>query len=85
MPQTHGSPERSARMPTEHLDDLRARAQYARERYQLYKAKGLGQRPTSAARLRELQRASEQADARLRFAQAEDRRGSEGKDPHHPG
>jgi hypothetical protein len=72
-------------MPTEHLDDLRARAQYARERYQLYKAKALGQRPTSAARLRELQRASEHADARLRFAQAEDRRGSKGKDPHHPG
>jgi len=26
-------------MPTDHLDDLRERAKYARERYQLYKAK----------------------------------------------
>jgi hypothetical protein len=29
-------------MPTEHLDDLRAKAKYARERYQLYKAKAYG-------------------------------------------
>lgn len=58
-------------MPTDHLGDLRAQAQYARERYQLYKAKAYGQRPTSAERLRELQRACEQAEARLRFAEAE--------------
>jgi len=49
-------------------------AQYARERYQLYKAKSLGGRPTSPQRLRELQRASEQAEERLRFAQAEAQR-----------
>jgi hypothetical protein len=61
-------------MPTGHLDDLRAQARYARERYQLYKAKVLGHRPTSPARLRELQRASEQTDARLRFAEAEEQR-----------
>src|SRR3954466_16426964 len=64
----------SAGMPADQLDDLRAQAHYARERYQLYKAKALGHRPTSPARLRELQRASEQTDARLRFAQAEQRR-----------
>jgi hypothetical protein len=36
-------------MSTDHLDDLRAQAEYARERYQLYKAKAYGQRPTSPA------------------------------------
>jgi hypothetical protein len=61
-------------MPTDHLDDLRTQAQYARERYQLYKAKAYGQRPTSPERLRELQRAYEQAEARLHFAEAEEQR-----------
>jgi hypothetical protein len=61
-------------LPTDHLEDLRTRAKYARERYQLYKARAYGQRPTSPARLRELQRAYEQAEERLRFAAAEARR-----------
>jgi hypothetical protein len=61
-------------MSTDHLDDLRARAQYARERYQLYKAKTYGQLPTSLTRLRELQRECEQAEARLRAAHAEEQR-----------
>lgn len=60
-------------MSTKHLDDLRAQAQYARERYDLYKARAYGQRPTSEARMRELQRAWEQAEARLRAAEAERR------------
>jgi len=73
-------------VPTDHLDDLRARAQYARERYQLYKAKAYGQRPTSPERLRELQRACEQAEARLRFAEAEEQRAlGAGADPQDPG
>ena len=72
-------------MSTDHLDDLRAQAQYARERYQLYKAKAYGQRPTSPDRLRELQRASERADARLRFAEAEEQRAHNvGDSPHDP-
>ena len=58
-------------MTDERLDDLRTQAQYARERYQLYKARSFGTRPTSPERLRELQRASEQASDRLRFAEAE--------------
>jgi hypothetical protein len=62
-------------MSAEHLDDLRVQAQYARQRYQLYKAKAYGQRPTSPARMRELQRAYEQAQARLCAAEAEARRG----------
>ena len=61
-------------MSTRHLDDLRAQAEYARQRYQLYKAKAYGQRPTSPARLRELQRACERAEARLHAAEAEERR-----------
>ena len=39
------------------LEDLRAEARYRRERYDLYKAKMYGGRPTSPARLRELKRA----------------------------
>jgi hypothetical protein len=61
-------------MSTRHLDALRAEAQYARQRYDLYKAKAYGQRPTSSARLRELARACEAAEARLRAAEAEERR-----------
>jgi len=67
-------------MPTDRLDDLRAQAQYARERYQLYKAKTYGQRPTSPARLRELQRTYEQAEARLRFAEADESRAPDADD-----
>ena len=73
-------------MPSDHLDDLRAQAQYARQRYQLYKARALGQRPTSPERLRELKRACERTAQRLRFAEAEQQRalgGDEG--PRAPG
>jgi hypothetical protein len=59
---------------SDHLDDLQALARYARERHQLYKARSYGPRLSSPARLRELQRADEQAAARLRAAQAEERR-----------
>ena len=55
------------------LEDLRAQAQYARERYQLYKAKSYTSRPTSGARMRELQRIYEYAEARLHAAEAEER------------
>ncbi len=61
-------------MPTDHLEDLRAEARLARERYQLYKARTFGQQPTSEERLRELRRAYEQAEQRRRFAEAEERR-----------
>jgi len=56
------------------LEDLRAQAQYARRRYQLYKAKTYGQWPTSPARLHAFQRACEQAEALLRAAEDEARR-----------
>jgi hypothetical protein len=50
------------------IEALEAEARYARERYQLYRAKTYGPRPTSMARLRELQRMYEGAEARLRRA-----------------
>lgn len=61
-------------MSADHLDDLRAQARYARQRFDLYKAKAYGPRLTSPARLRELERACEQAEAHLRAAEAEQRR-----------
>ncbi len=70
-------------MPTDHLDDLRVNARYARERYQLYRAKTHGPRPTSEARLRELQRSFEQAEERLRFAEAEEQRAESAGDRRH--
>ncbi|HWI06101.1 MAG TPA: hypothetical protein VNT54_01135 [Solirubrobacteraceae bacterium] len=53
------------------IAELRAEARYARERYELYKAKAYGPRPTSATRLRELERAHEAARARLEHAERE--------------
>ncbi|MFP5361362.1 MAG: hypothetical protein ACLGI5_01375 [Thermoleophilia bacterium] len=53
------------------IADLRADARYARERYDLYRAKMYGSRPTSMTRLRELERASAAADARLLHAERE--------------
>ena len=57
-----------------HLDDLRSQAWYARERYRINKARTLGQQSTSPARLRALKHDSEQAEARLRFAEGEEQR-----------
>ena len=54
------------------IAELRAEARYHRERYDLYKAKAYGPRPTSGARLRELERAQHGADARLRRALRDD-------------
>lgn len=54
---------------TPDLADLAAEARYARERYDLYRAKAYGPRPTRQARLRELERTCEGAEARLRRAQ----------------
>jgi hypothetical protein len=53
------------------LDELRAQAQFARQRYDLYKARSYGPRLTSPARLRELKRECERAEANFRFARAE--------------
>jgi hypothetical protein len=50
------------------LEQLRAEARYRRERYDLYRARVYAGKPTSESRLRELQRASEAAEERLRAA-----------------
>ena len=47
------------------LIELKAEERYARERYQLYKAKAYGSRLTSPGRLRELERRSKLAKRRL--------------------
>jgi hypothetical protein len=47
------------------LVELEAEARYARDRYQLYRAKAYGPRMTSPARLRELERTSKLAEVRL--------------------
>ena len=51
------------------LEALRADARYHRERRDLYRARAYGSRPTSPQRLRELERACEQSEARLREAE----------------
>jgi glutamate racemase len=48
------------------IDELQVEARYHRERYDLYRAKVYGPRATSPARLRELERACQAAEARLR-------------------
>jgi hypothetical protein len=53
------------------IEELEAEARYRRERYELYKAKTYGPRPTTAARLSELERMYNGADARLRRARQE--------------
>ena len=53
------------------LDELREEARYRRERLQLYRAKMYGGRAHSEYRLREYERASEGASARLRRAEAQ--------------
>ncbi len=50
------------------LTELEAEARYARERCELYRARSFSSRPTSAARLRELEQRSERAKARVERA-----------------
>jgi hypothetical protein len=53
------------------IEALEQEARYQRERLELYRAKQYGPRPTSATRLRELERLHQGADARLRAAREE--------------
>jgi hypothetical protein len=52
------------------LDELREEARYRRERLDLYRARMYGGRARNEYRLREYERASEGASARLRRAEA---------------
>lgn len=56
--------------PSLRLVELEANSRYARERYQLYKAKAHGPRLTSAESLRRLERESQLAERRLERAKA---------------
>jgi hypothetical protein len=56
-----------------HIDDLRVQARYWRDKHDLYRAKAYGPRPTSPARLKELERAALIAEARLGQAEADAR------------
>lgn len=56
------------------LQELKAQAQYARQRYDLYRARAYGLHPTSPSRLRELERECTRAEATLRFAIDEGKR-----------
>ena len=60
----------AARRQERETSELALKARYARERYDLYKAKTYGPTLTSFARLRELERARDAAEARLSRAQA---------------
>ena len=51
------------------LEELRADARYHRQRLDLYRAKVYGPRPTSPARLKELERASTLSASLLRREQ----------------
>ena len=53
------------------IEELAAEARYHRERLQLYRAKVLSSRPTTAIRLQELERLSNYAERRLRRVKRE--------------
>jgi hypothetical protein len=53
------------------IEELLAEARYRRHRFDLYRAKVYGPRPTTMTRLRELERAYRGAESRLRRAQRE--------------
>jgi hypothetical protein len=69
------------RADPERLDELAADARYSRERADLYRAKMYGSRPTSPARMRELERAAEGAEQRLRRARERARAAPDGAAP----
>jgi hypothetical protein len=52
------------------IDELRAEADYHRQRLDLYRAKLYGGHPLDARRLEDFQRASDEAAARLKAAVA---------------
>jgi hypothetical protein len=55
-------------MDAQRMEQLVAEARHARERRDLYRARLQSGRPATLARMRELERAHEQADERLRAA-----------------
>jgi hypothetical protein len=65
-------PDQSSPLISElRLAELRAQARYARQRYDLYKARAYGPHLTSPSRLRQLEQECTAAEATYRFATAE--------------
>lgn len=64
----------AGKVPAARLDELEVQARFARQRYDLYKARAYSDRPTSPGRLRELERERDRARDALRFAKAQARR-----------
>jgi hypothetical protein len=69
------APNATARADDERLDTLEAEARYHRDRLALYRARVYANKPTSATRLRELERTAAAADARLAHARVARKRG----------
>jgi hypothetical protein len=73
MPTQRGRHAGASRAPMmaapQRTDELLAEARHLRHRYDLYRAKMYGLRPATMSRLRELERAYQGAEARLRRAQ----------------
>jgi hypothetical protein len=67
--------------PTDHVDQLRAEADYRRQRLDLYRAKVGGSHPTTPERLAELQRQYEMAASRLQRAIEESEGGGAAPQP----
>jgi hypothetical protein len=63
--------DRARKASGQRLNELEVQARFARQRYDLYKARAYGERPTSPARLRELERECARADTAWRFAKQE--------------
>lgn len=66
-------------MDARRLRELEAEARHARERYDLYRAKMYGPRPTDPAEFRELERIYRAAADRLRHARLSDDSGTSTK------
>lgn len=62
----------TSRDPNIRLAELEAEARYARERYQLYRARAYGPRLTSVGRLRELEQRARVTQRRFDRAKMED-------------
>jgi hypothetical protein len=68
IPTQTRAPSTTARGDHQTLETLDAEARYHRDRLALYRARVYANKPTSVTRLRELERASAGADARLEHA-----------------
>jgi hypothetical protein len=69
VPRPAAADRERTRQAAAELEQLGAEARYHRDRLALYHARVVSAKPASAARLRELQRTSAAADARLAHAQ----------------